>query len=177
MTKRKRILENSEIAERKRNRGSQSDDEDEADFENDRRDDMEEDQPEEAGGGDTVLETDEDLYDGWYREAGMIEYIKMRNFMCHAELDYRPSCRLNFLSGVNGSGKSAIMSALTFGLGGSARMSNRGSSNKNFIRTNQSQASVEISLFNRGENAWKPVRTLFSYVTSFLEVARVLHIA
>jgi hypothetical protein len=35
-------------------------------------------------------------------------------------------------------------------------MTNRGSSNHGLIRQGQSQASVEISLYNRGENAFKP---------------------
>lgn len=80
----------------------------------------------------------------------------MKNFMCHGELDYRPTERLNFLNGANGSGKSAVLSAIVFGLGGSARMSNRGSANKGFIRTGQNSAAVEITLNNKGEDAYRP---------------------
>ena len=63
---------------------------------------------------------------------------------------------LRFLcSGANGSGKSALMTAIVFALGGTARTSNRGTSNKGFIRTGQAQATVEIQLYNGGENTYR----------------------
>jgi hypothetical protein len=40
--------------------------------------------------------------------------------------------------------------------GGTARMTNRGASNNSLIRHGQNQASVEITLFNGGENCYKP---------------------
>ena len=41
----------------------------------------------------------------WHSTAGMITRVFLKNFMCHGELDYRPTERLNFLHGANGSGK------------------------------------------------------------------------
>ena len=82
--------------------------------------------------------------------------------MCHEVFDYTPTRKVNFLTGVNGSGKSAVMSALIFGLGGGSKITNRGSANKNLIRTGQGQASVEISLYNRGETAYRSVSFFFS---------------
>ena len=41
----------------------------------------------------------------WHSNAGMITRVLLKNFMCHGELDYRPTERLNFLHGSNGSGK------------------------------------------------------------------------
>jgi chromosome segregation ATPase len=67
-----------------------------------------------------------------------------------------PNQRLTFLCGENGSGKSAILTAIVFALGGTARMTNRGSSTKGFIRTNQNSATVDITLVNIGENQYKP---------------------
>jgi chromosome segregation ATPase len=86
----------------------------------------------------------------------------MKNFMCHEVFDYFPTRKVNFLTGVNGSGKSAVMSALIFGLGGGSKITNRGSANKNLIRTGQGQASVEISLYNRGETAYRSVSSFFA---------------
>lgn len=91
----------------------------------------------------------------WSCYAGMIMRVKMKNFMCHAELDYVPTERLNFLHGANGSGKSAVLTAIVFGLGGSARISNRGNSNKNLIRNGENQAVVEIDLYNKGEDGYR----------------------
>jgi chromosome segregation ATPase len=67
-----------------------------------------------------------------------------------------PNQRLNFLCGENGSGKSAVLTAIVFALGGTARTANRGTSNKGFIRTNQNSATVDITLANTGENQYRP---------------------
>ena len=66
-----------------------------------------------------------------------------------------PNQRLTFLCGENGSGKSAILTAIVFALGGTARTASRGSSNKAFIRTNQTSATVEVVLANVGENKYR----------------------
>eukprot|EP00088_Acartia_fossae_P015810 TRINITY_DN1875_c0_g1_i1.p1 TRINITY_DN1875_c0_g1~~TRINITY_DN1875_c0_g1_i1.p1 ORF type:complete len:1073 (-),score=346.26 TRINITY_DN1875_c0_g1_i1:598-3816(-) len=91
----------------------------------------------------------------WPPKAGMIEAVHMKNFMCHEKFDFIPNQRLNFLVGENGSGKSAILAAITFALGGSAKITNRGSSNKSFIRTGEPSATVEIKLCNVGEKSFK----------------------
>ena len=44
----------------------------------------------------------------WHSSVGMITRVLMKNFMCHGELDYRPTERLNFLHGANGSGKVSV---------------------------------------------------------------------
>ncbi len=147
MNKRKRSISESSGDHPRSKRGSQADDvdNDQDDFQT--QDDI----------GDDF---DADAYfekHGWCLDAGVIEHVKMTNFMCHAKFDYYPTQRINFITGVNGSGKSAVMSALIFGLGGTAKMTQRGKSNKSFIRTDQAQANVEISLFNVGENAYRPV--------------------
>ena len=45
----------------------------------------------------------------WTKFPGIITRVYMKNFMCHAQLDYRPTERLNFLHGANGSGKVSVM--------------------------------------------------------------------
>jgi len=104
---------------------------------------------------DGISEEDDDGR-AWDLKAGMIMEVKLKNFMCHETFSYVPNQRINFLAGENGSGKSAVLTAIVFGLGGSARTSNRGTSNKGFIRTGQSSANVEIKLANVGENSYKP---------------------
>lgn len=41
----------------------------------------------------------------------------MKNIMNHADYEYRPTEKLNFLNGSNGSGKSAVLTSIVFGLG------------------------------------------------------------
>ena len=48
----------------------------------------------------------------WNETAGTIMHVKMKDFMCHYSMNYEPNPRLNFLIGANGSGKSAISTAV-----------------------------------------------------------------
>ena len=46
--------------------------------------------------------------------------------MCHDALEVKLNKKVNFIVGANGSGKSAILTALTVGLGARANVTNRG---------------------------------------------------
>lgn len=54
--------------------------------------------------------------------------------MCHSHLTCPLGPQMNFIIGHNGSGKSAILTALTLALGGKAAATNRGNSMKSFIK-------------------------------------------
>ncbi len=68
---------------------------------------------------------------------GIIESVTMSNFMCHDFLTIRLGPLINFIIGHNGSGKSAILTAITICLGGKATATNRGGSLKSFIKNGQ----------------------------------------
>ncbi|KAK1135509.1 hypothetical protein K0M31_000098 [Melipona bicolor] len=87
---------------------------------------------------------------------GKIKRILIRNFMCHDALEVTLNPNVNFIIGRNGSGKSAILTALTVGLGAKANVTNRGASVKNFIKKGKNSATIEVSLFNKGSMAYKP---------------------
>ncbi|XP_055886369.1 structural maintenance of chromosomes protein 6-like isoform X2 [Biomphalaria glabrata] len=88
--------------------------------------------------------------------AGIIRRISIGNFMCHNRLDVNLGTHVNFIVGRNGSGKSAIVTALVVGLGGKATATSRGSSIKNFVKTGKRSAWVEITLNNKGPDSFKP---------------------
>jgi hypothetical protein len=67
-------------------------------------------------------------------ENAIIEEITCTNFMCHAHLSISIGPLINFIIGHNGSGKSAVLTALTLCLGGKATATNRGQSLKSFIK-------------------------------------------
>ncbi|XP_074847398.1 structural maintenance of chromosomes protein 6 isoform X4 [Carettochelys insculpta] len=90
-------------------------------------------------------------------EVGIIESIQLKNFMCHSMLGpFQFGSNVNFVVGNNGSGKSAVLTALIVGLGGKATTTNRGSSLKVFVKDGQTSADVSVTLRNRGKDAYKP---------------------
>ena len=48
---------------------------------------------------------------------GAITYIHLSDFMGHKEFKWRPDPKINFITGDNGAGKSAILQAMNIGLG------------------------------------------------------------
>ena len=63
---------------------------------------------------------------------------------------------INFVVGMNGSGKSAALTAITLCLGGKASATNRGASLKSLIRSGQEQANLTVRLKNEGADAYQP---------------------
>ena len=59
-------------------------------------------------------------------EHGIIERVECYNFMCHEHFSVELGPLINFIVGKNGSGKSAVLTALTLCLGGKASATNRG---------------------------------------------------
>ncbi|XP_070161215.1 structural maintenance of chromosomes protein 6 [Polyergus mexicanus] len=87
--------------------------------------------------------------------AGKVKSIRVRNFMCHEALEIVLNENVNFIVGRNGSGKSAILTALTVGLGARANVTSRGTSVKEFIKKGKNSATIEITLVNKGDTAFK----------------------
>lgn len=90
-------------------------------------------------------------------DAGILESITLKNFMCHSHLGpFTFGPNVNFVVGNNGSGKSAILTALIVTLGGNAHATNRGSSLKGFVKEGESSADVSVTLRNYGRDSYKP---------------------
>ncbi|THC91437.1 hypothetical protein EYZ11_009104 [Aspergillus tanneri] len=67
-------------------------------------------------------------------ENGILERVECYNFMCHDRFYVELGPLINFIVGKNGSGKSAVLTAITLCLGGKASATNRGQSLKSFIK-------------------------------------------
>ncbi|KAL6131829.1 hypothetical protein ACLB2K_070202 [Fragaria x ananassa] len=88
-------------------------------------------------------------------KAGIVQKIRLENFMCHTSLQIELGDWVNFITGQNGSGKSAILTALCVAFGSRAKETQRGSTLKDFIKTGCSYAVVHVELKNQGEDAFK----------------------
>jgi structural maintenance of chromosomes protein 6 len=85
----------------------------------------------------------------------IIEEITCINFMCHDKLHVELGPLINFVVGHNGSGKSAVLTAITLCLGGKAASTNRGSSLKSLIKQGKEQAILIIRLKNQGNDGYQ----------------------
>ncbi|GAB4844106.1 hypothetical protein Ancab_037413 [Ancistrocladus abbreviatus] len=88
--------------------------------------------------------------------AGTIARIRLENFMCHSNLQIEFGDYVNFITGQNGSGKSAILTALSIAFGCRAKSTQRAAALKDFIKTGCHHAVVLVEMKNQGEDAFKP---------------------
>ncbi|KZT57823.1 P-loop containing nucleoside triphosphate hydrolase protein [Calocera cornea HHB12733] len=93
---------------------------------------------------------------GGVAEMGVIQSLELINFMCHKNLKFNFGPQINFIIGHNGSGKSAILTALTVALGGKASATSRASTLKTLIKEGEQAAEVTVVLKNKGNDAFNP---------------------
>ncbi|KAF9420263.1 hypothetical protein HW555_003484 [Spodoptera exigua] len=86
---------------------------------------------------------------------GSIVSVHVRNFFCHDNLEVNLNKNVTFIVGRNGSGKSAILTALVVGLGGRASDTNRGRNLRSFIKKGANSATIEIKIKNNSPQAYK----------------------
>ncbi|KAF4364912.1 hypothetical protein F8388_020626 [Cannabis sativa] len=89
-------------------------------------------------------------------KAGTVRRIRLENFMCHSNLVIELIDRVNFITGQNGSGKSAVLTALCIAFGCRAKGTQRASTLKDFIKTGCSSSVVIVEINNEGDDAFKP---------------------
>ncbi|KAL4923284.1 DNA repair protein SMC6 [Aspergillus undulatus] len=76
--------------------------------------------------------------------------------MCHDHFQVELGPLINFIVGKNGSGKSAVLTAITLCLGGKASATNRGQSLKSFIKEGKESATIVVRIKNDGDGAYLP---------------------
>lgn len=86
--------------------------------------------------------------------SGKILYIHVKNFMCHGNLRVNLNKHANIIVGHNGSGKSAIFTALIIGLGGKASAAHRSSNIKQLVKHGQASCTIEVAIANDGVDAF-----------------------
>lgn len=91
-------------------------------------------------------------------DSGIIEEIQCVNFMCHEHLTVTLGPLINFIIGHNGSGKSAVLTALTICLGGKATATNRAQNLKSLIKEGKDHSIVTVRIKNQGPLAYKPTQ-------------------
>ncbi|KAL2841240.1 P-loop containing nucleoside triphosphate hydrolase protein [Aspergillus pseudoustus] len=89
-------------------------------------------------------------------EHGILERVECYNFMCHDHFQVELGPLINFIVGKNGSGKSAVLTAITLCLGGKASATNRGQSLKSFIKEGKEAATIVVRIKNQGDGAYLP---------------------
>lgn len=91
----------------------------------------------------------------WRREAdlepyaGVIKSLTLTNFMCHSNFTHDFHSNLNFITGQNGSGKSALLSGILIALGGKATVTSRTTSVKSLVQKGKSTCRVSVTLLNK----------------------------
>ncbi|KAL4440366.1 hypothetical protein ABPG75_003367 [Micractinium tetrahymenae] len=87
--------------------------------------------------------------------AGNLKRIEVTDFMCHHHLALELGPHVNLISGDNGSGKSALLVALQCCLGARAADTGRFRSMAGFVREEATQATVKVTLWNTGAEAFR----------------------
>ncbi|KAF7722745.1 Structural maintenance of chromosomes protein 6 [Apophysomyces ossiformis] len=88
-------------------------------------------------------------------DSGTIARVEVVNFMCHKYLKVDFGPKMNFVIGHNGSGKSAILTAITIALGAKANSTNRGKNLSSLIREGANAAEVTVRITNKGPDAFR----------------------
>ena len=91
-------------------------------------------------------------------ETGQILSVEAEDFMCHKKFSIKFGRNVNFVTGANGSGKSAIVAAIQLCLGASAKTTGRASSARSFVRDGSKNGFtvVRVTLRNDGEDTYRP---------------------
>ncbi|KXN74940.1 P-loop containing nucleoside triphosphate hydrolase protein [Conidiobolus coronatus NRRL 28638] len=88
--------------------------------------------------------------------AGTVKSLSLINFMSHKNTSLEFGTKINFITGRNGSGKSAILTAIITCLGGKVSFTNRANSFKSLIKEGESVAQITLEIRNSGPDAYKP---------------------
>mmetsp|Transcript_41102 Transcript_41102/g.46704 ORF Transcript_41102/g.46704 Transcript_41102/m.46704 type:complete len:1174 (+) Transcript_41102:96-3617(+) len=89
---------------------------------------------------------------------GILQCVRVENFMCHRKLTVKLCSNVNFISGQNGSGKSAVLAAIQICLGAGARRTHRARQLGELVRKESSSgtARISVTIRNEGSDGFQP---------------------
>lgn len=87
-------------------------------------------------------------------KSGRLKKIVLKNFMCHRNFEVNLNQNVNVFVGLNGSGKSAILTAISIGLGSNAKSTARSTNLKDLVKRGETTATIEITLSNDGVDSY-----------------------
>jgi len=108
--------------------------------------------------GESDSESEDEEMDSKYRSSGIIKEITLVNFQSHKNLKVKFGPNVNFITGQNGSGKSAILMGIKTCLGATAKQTDRASKLDDLIREDTDHATITLILKNEGIDAYAPER-------------------
>ena len=82
--------------------------------------------------------------------------VRVKNLMIHGVETMHFSPRFNFITGRNGAGKSRMVVAVQLALGAKSNSTGRGTNMNDFVCNADTEARIEVVLYNGGHNAYKP---------------------
>ena len=95
----------------------------------------------------TLSDLEQDIF-----ESGMILEVHMENFMNHRKFSLKLGKLVNFVTGQNGSGKSACVAAIQLCLGATASKTGRASNMAKMVRHGSSGPAIcRVTLLNEGD--------------------------
>jgi chromosome segregation ATPase len=75
--------------------------------------------------------------------------------MCHSNFQVVLNGNVNVFVGLNGSGKSAILTALAIGLGSKASSTSRSANLKDLVKRGETSATIEVTITNDGIDSFE----------------------
>jgi chromosome segregation ATPase len=87
--------------------------------------------------------------------SGKIKRLHLTNFMCHTNFEIKMNQNVNIIVGLNGSGKSAILTAIAIGLGSKATATSRSTNLKDLVKRGETSAVIDVTLSNDGIDAFE----------------------
>lgn len=91
-----------------------------------------------------------------FAESGVIKEVNLINFQSHSNFHIEFGPNVNFVIGLNGSGKSSILQAICVAFGATGKQTGRSAKLDGLVKAGETHATVTVVVKNEGQNAYRP---------------------